>query len=197
MRRTWLSLAAWMAGKLPAGVRLRLYHLGPLTRAIRGSLNRAAPSERVEVAVASGPLQGVRLKLDLQSEKDLWLGNYEPELLSTLRKVTPAGSTAYDVGANIGLISLGLAEWVGADGRVVAFEALPENVERLRDNLALNPIGTRVTVVSAAVGREDGQAEFLAHASGGMGKLGGSAGREAGYAGEPARARRAAGRLRV
>jgi FkbM family methyltransferase len=183
MRQGWLSLAAWIASKLPDELRLKLYHLGPLTHAIRAALSRAAPAGLVEVTVAGGLLRGIHMRLDLQTEKDLWLGNHEPEVLATLRKVTPLGGTAYDVGANVGLISLGLADWVGSEGRVIAFEAMPENADRLAGNLSLNPTGARVTLIAAAVGKQMGEAEFLIHPSGGMGKLNGSAGRNADYAG--------------
>ncbi len=177
MRRLVLRLAAWLADVLPLSLRRRLYRLGPLTRGLRGALNQAAPEGLTEVTVAAGPMKGIRLLLDLQEEKDLWLGNYEPEMLAILQAVTAEASVAFDVGANVGLISLTLAERVGPDGQVVAFEALPANVDRLNANLALNDSGRRVRVESVAVGDASGQAAFLVHRSGGMGKLGGSAGR--------------------
>jgi FkbM family methyltransferase len=178
MKSGLLRFAAWLADILPLGIRRAFYRLGPVTRALRGALNRAAPVGLTDVSVASGPMKGIRLRLDLQQEKDLWLGSYEPELLAMLQAVTPDGGTAYDVGANIGLISLTLAQRVGAQGQVVAFEALPANVERLQANLDLNACGAWVHVESAAVGAEAGQSHFLVHRSGGMGKLGGSAGRD-------------------
>jgi FkbM family methyltransferase len=119
--------------------------------------------------------------LDLKSEKDLWLGNYEPELLEAIEDLAQPGATAFDVGANIGYITLLLARCVGPAGRVVAFEPLPENLERLRRHLALNGLAGRVTVAPFAVGRTAGRAPFLVHASGGMGKVEGSAGRAAEY----------------
>jgi len=181
MRPSLLRLAAWLADALPLRLRMRLYRLGPISRALRSALNRAAPEGLTEVTVAAGPMKGIRLMLDLQTEKDLWLGNYEPELLAMLQAAMPAGGVAFDVGANIGLISLTLAEKVGSEGQVVAFEALPANVERLRANLALNACGGRVRVEAAAVGAATGESVFLVHRSGGMGKLGGSAGRHETY----------------
>ncbi len=79
--------------------------------------------------------------LDLQSEKDYWLGTYEPELQAVLADLVQPGMVAYDVGANIGYISLLLARRVGEAGKVFAFEALPANLERLRLNLALERPG--------------------------------------------------------
>jgi FkbM family methyltransferase len=64
---------------------------------------------------------------------------------------------------------------------VVAFEALPENINRLRENLALNHLEGRVDVVPAAVMDHNGPVEFLIGPSGGMGKALGSAGRQSQY----------------
>src|SRR3990172_11998431 len=87
------------------------------------------------------------------------------------------GMVAYDVGANIGYVSLMLARAVGAGGRVYAFEALPANLERLGENLALNGMQSTVRVVPAAVTDRSGPVQFLVGPSGGVGKVAGSAGR--------------------
>lgn len=181
MRNPFARLAAWIAHLLPVEVRLWIYRLGPISRLLRQVLSRNVPAGLTEVAVAAGAMQSIRLLLDLKVEKDIWLGNFEPDLLEILRIMTPAGSVAFDVGANIGLISLTLAECVGPTGSVVAFEPLPANVERLRANLALNATGERVRLEAVAVGAADGQAVFKVHRSGAMGKLDGSAGRDAVY----------------
>ncbi len=158
-----------------------LYRIEPLARLIRRGLNQAAPQGPVRVQVAAGGLAGATLLLDLQEEKDYWLGTYEPELQSAVAELVRPGMVAYDVGANIGYISLLLARAVQTDGRVFAFEALPANLERLRLNLALNGLQTRVQVVAAAVTDHSGLVQFLVGPSGGMGKAAGSAGRQAGY----------------
>lgn len=173
-----LRLAAWTAGVLPGWARDGIYRSGPLARLLRRQLNRAAPQGLALVTVAAGLLQDMRLSLDLQSEKDYWLGTYEPVLQDALSALVKPGMTAYDVGANIGYISLMLARLTGAGGRVLAFEALPENVARLRANLALNGMQERVTVVAAAVVEQSKPVSFLIGPSGGMGKAQGSAGRQ-------------------
>lgn len=176
-----LRLAAFAARVLPRPIRGALYRMGPVTRLMRTALNRAAPGAPAEVAIASGPLAGARMILDLQSEKDLWLGNYEPELLEAIEDLAPPGATVYDVGANIGFTTLMLARCVGPAGRVVAFEPLPENLERLRRHVALNGFADRVTVVPCAVDKASGASSFLVHPSGGMGKVEGSGGRAEEY----------------
>jgi FkbM family methyltransferase len=176
-----LDLAARSASWLPNPLRKQLYKLGPLTSWIRRSLNRAAPKGIVEVRVAAGPLQGLPLLLDLQSEKDYWLGTYEPELQAAIQAFGSEGMTAFDCGANIGYISLALARKAGLDGNIFSFEPLPENQQRLRANLAMNAGSARLTVVPAAVTDASQTIEFLVHTSGAMGKASGSAGRQVVY----------------
>ena len=125
----------------------------------------------------------MRLELDFRTEKDLWLGTYEPALLEAIEHFVRPNLTVYDVGANIGYISLALAKAVGPSGQVVAFEPLPANLVRLRANMALNPEGSRVQIVEAGVGAQHSQATFMVHKSGGMGKLQAAKGRQAEYEG--------------
>lgn len=176
--RLVLSGAAWAARLLPPNVRQNLYNHPTLARWIRGSLNRAAPHGLTDVRVAAGALAGMRLSLDMQTEKDYWLGTYEPELQAALAELVKPGMIAYDVGANIGYISLMLTRGVGENGRVFAFEALPDNVRRLKNNLALNGLEEQVSVIPEAVIDSSRKVQFLVGPSGGMGKAQGSAGRE-------------------
>jgi len=141
-------------------------------------LNQAAPAGHSSVSVAGGGLAGVKLVLDLKTEKDYWLGSYETELQAALRKWTKPGMVVYDVGANIGYISLLMARQVGSGGRVLAFEALPANLERLRMNLESSRLGESITVIPAAVVDGVRPVRFLVGLSGGMGKAEGSAGRQ-------------------
>jgi FkbM family methyltransferase len=119
--------------------------------------------------------------LDMQTEKDFWLGTYEPEMQSALGELIKPGMTVYDVGANIGYVTLMLGKLVGMEGRVFAFEALPDNVERLRRNVELNGFNDRVNIYSGAVAANEGEVKFFVHSSGGMGKAAGSAGRDEQY----------------
>lgn len=182
--RSWvIRSAGWVASKLPGGAREAVYRLGPLTRLIRRVLNEAAPKGMSQVRVAAGPLKGITLLLDLEAEKDLWLGNYELPVWETAERLVRPGMTVFDVGANVGYMSLGLARLVGPGGEVIAIEPLPGNLERLHTHLALNKeLAKRVRVITAAAGRETGKASFLVHASGGMGKLEASSGRQGDYA---------------
>jgi FkbM family methyltransferase len=178
MQSPVLSLAAWLARRLPVPARQALYRVRPLANLIRRSLNRVAPGGWTEVEVAAGPLVGYRLLLDLQSEKDYWLGTYETDLQAAVTGLVKPGMLAYDVGANIGYVSLMLARAVEPGGGVFAFEALPANLARLARNVSLNGLETTVRVVPVAVADRNGPLEFLVGPSPGMGKAAGSAGRQ-------------------
>jgi FkbM family methyltransferase len=181
MKKSILSVAAFFARILPTSVKKALYGIKPLAGLIRGTLNKAAPSGIDVVNIAAGRLEGMSMALDMQTEKDFWLGTYEPEMQSALGELIKPGMTVYDVGANVGYVTLMLGKLVGMKGKVFAFEALPDNVERLRRNVELNDYIDRVTIFPGAVAAGAGEVRFLVHASGGMGKAAGSAGRDEQY----------------
>jgi len=177
LKKFLLSAAGFAARLLPDRLKQAIYKFRPLARLLRRTLNEAAPEGRGIIKVAAGGLAGARLELDLHSEKDYWLGTYEADLQKALKRFVKPGMTAYDIGANIGYISLLMARAVGSRGQVFAFEALPDNVARLRENLALNDFASGVEVVPAAVVDRGGQVRFLVHDSTSMGKVDGSVGR--------------------
>ena len=177
-----LALVSFFARMLPQPIKHAFYRLGPLSRLIRRGLNRAAPTGLTEIEISAGLLAGMKMRLDLQSEKDYWLGTYEPALQNAIRDLVQPGWIAYDVGANVGYISLMLARGVGVTGRVFAFEALPANITRLRENLTLNRLESpRAQSVHAAVGATSSTVRFLIGPSDDMGKVDGSAGRQVEY----------------
>jgi FkbM family methyltransferase len=184
MRKFTLSLAALAAKMLPNSIKQAIYKNKPLAAFIRSALNRAAPSGLTQVKIAAGDLAGYSILLDMQLDKDYWLGTYEPELQAALREWIRPGEVIFDVGANIGYVSLLLAKAAGETGHVQAFEALPENAERWRKNVAINGMEARLSLFAGAVTQIAGPVRFLVHASGGMGKAAGSAGRSDKYQSE-------------
>ena len=86
--------------------------------------------------------------------------------------------TVYDIGANIGVISILFAKTVGENGQVYSFEALPVNIERLKQNLIVSGYQKTVKVFHAAVTNNNQTVEFLVHNSTSMGKVVGSGGRQ-------------------
>ncbi len=176
-----LKIAAWSARALPVPIKKTFYRLPFLAACLRRSLNKAAPLGIHEVEISGGLLSGLRMALDLQSEKDYWLGTYEPDLQAAAKHFIRAGMTVYDVGANIGYISLMAARLNEPNGKVFAFEALPANIQRLEQNRALNGLEKRVLIRHAAVVSASKPVTFFMHHSGAMGKAEGSAGRDEQY----------------
>lgn len=178
MRRFFIHIVSIITRILPNGIKKRLYRLGPLSNGIRMILNRISPVGLSEVTIAAGAIKGMRMELDMQSEKDYWLGTYELELQHGIEQKVQSGWIAYDVGANIGFFSLLFGKTVGENGKVFSFEPLPTNLERLHKNLYLNNLQTSVVVLPYAVVDETKEIKFLIGSSGAMGKAAGSGGRE-------------------
>lgn len=181
-RKNFLMRAAsWAAHTLPPSLKKCLYRIPFVAAWLRRSLNKAAPQGITQVEIAGGLSAGLHMALNLQTEKDYWLGTYEPDLQDAAKHFIKPGMTVYDVGANIGYISLLAARLNSPDGRVIAFEALPANIQRLTQNVTLNQLEKRVSVQHAAVVDTVGKVTFYMHRSGAMGKAAGSAGRDEQY----------------
>ena len=85
---------------------------------------------------------GITWCLDLREGIDFsiyLLGAFERSTVTSLRKLARAGSVIFDIGANIGAHTLGLAQSAGPTGRVFAFEPTDFAFAKLKRNLALNP----------------------------------------------------------
>jgi FkbM family methyltransferase len=85
------------------------------------------------------------------------LGTAEPHLQRAIKKYVEGGDTVYDIGANMGYVSLTLAKRVGAKGRVIAFEPVPSNISLLRTNIENNKL-TNVRVMEVAASDRCGTA---------------------------------------
>jgi FkbM family methyltransferase len=83
-------------------------------------------------------------------------GNLESAVQEAMVRHLGYGDVFYDIGANLGFFSLLAAHLSGLDaGRVVAFEAAPDNAEAIRVNVALNRV-PNVEVICAAVADRPG-----------------------------------------
>ncbi|MEP7272579.1 MAG: FkbM family methyltransferase [Acidobacteriota bacterium] len=106
--------------------------------------------------------------LRLWSRADDWVSNqvfwrgwkgYEPETVPLFFRLASEAKVILDVGAYVGFFTL-LAALASPDGRVFAFEPLRAIHKRLDRNVQLNGLNN-VTLIQAAVGGEDGSAEFF------------------------------------
>lgn len=85
--------------------------------------------------------RGLLMNVDTQSFLEWYIyfyGAFRPEVSRLLNRMLRPGHVAFDIGANIGMHSVIMANRVGPSGKVVVFEPDPHPLARLRRNLALN-----------------------------------------------------------
>lgn len=130
---------------------------GPVER-VKGWLRRIVlPHGDKWVAVRAGLCAGAKMCLHFPEEAGVWLGKHEPEVQQALEAVVRPGWVVFDVGAAIGVFTLGAAKLAGSGGRVVAFEADPVQAARLREHVAANGVDDVVSVIHAAVWSDSGK----------------------------------------
>jgi len=88
-------------------------------------------------------------------------GIYEPDCTYLFNKLLNAGDCVLDVGANIGYFTLLASKLVGLEGKVFAFEALPQIMQVLEKNVKLNSL-SNVVCYETAVSDKCGLVEFYA-----------------------------------
>ncbi|AMN43733.1 FkbM family methyltransferase [Rhodoplanes sp. Z2-YC6860] len=85
-------------------------------------------------------------------------GRYEPRVTKAIASHLRRGGRFWDVGANVGILSLFASKIVGPSGSVCAFEPSPGVVEQLRRNVR----STAIEVLPIGIGNEDGVRTFAA-----------------------------------
>jgi FkbM family methyltransferase len=123
-------------------------------------------------------IQGVTFELDTRDLIDFrlaYLGAHDSSVLDYLAAELPRNGIFWDVGANVGAISLLLASR-RPDVRIESFEPSPSVRRRLTANLALNPrLAGRIRVHAVAVSDRAGEVDFFESAeigNSGVGSLG-------------------------
>jgi FkbM family methyltransferase len=109
--------------------------------------------------IVSGLAAGCRISVSPAESLSYILGTAEPELQRAIRKYVSKGDTVYDIGANVGYVSLSLAQQVGPTGHVFAFEPIPANLAILRENVANNSL-INIHMIDAAVSDGAGTAQI-------------------------------------
>ena len=110
-----------------------------------------------EVAVPVQGVEGVFL-VDIRSDilrRIVFSGSYEPDAIAAIRRVLPAEGDVIDVGANIGIFTVLMAQAIG-DRRVLSIEPTPVVARRLQHNISGNRVAANVVVEQCAVGSESG-----------------------------------------
>jgi FkbM family methyltransferase len=97
--------------------------------------------------------------------------SWNPVEYAAFRGAVRPGYVALDVGANVGAYSVLLGQWVGASGRVFAFEPSPGTFRGLVRHIALNGQSGVVRPIAAAVADRDGAADLLVADTAGESRL--------------------------
>ncbi len=155
-RHTAVRLGGSIAGRAWRGVS-RLQHSSELGRRVVETATR--PLRHRDTRVMRGRMQGARINLGGSFLRYL-TGDAEPEVQEALAELIKPGQTVYDVGANIGFFTILCSRLVGPQGRVYAFEPIPQNLATLRHNVTLNAL-SNVTIVEKALSSSTGTAEMF------------------------------------
>lgn len=115
------------------------------------------PREAV-LPIVQGRLRGKRW-IAGSSDHGCWLGSYEFEKQRLIADMVGPGAVVYDIGAHVGFYTLLFSELVGTEGRVFAFEPVPENFAYLQRHIELNQC-RNATSVPVALGQSTGTANF-------------------------------------
>jgi FkbM family methyltransferase len=99
--------------------------------------------------------------------------SWNPVEYAAFRRAVEPGMVALDVGANVGAYSVLLGQWVGAAGRVYAFEPSRAAFRGLVRHIELNGRSAVVQAVAAAVGDRDGAADLIVADTAGESRLAG------------------------
>lgn len=99
------------------------------------------------------------------------LFGHEPGTSAVIRQWLAPGDLAVDVGAHVGLMMIPMAEAVGAEGFVFAFEPNPRSAEAARRTMVANGFAERCSITVAAVSHSVGAARFYRGINSMMGSL--------------------------
>ncbi len=132
-------------------------------RSAVGSLLRKTPLGLCPVRVRSGVAAGARWTL--YPWTSYWRGTHEPKVQAALVALGGGdirGWSCWDLGAHFGLYSVGLAQRVGPQGQVAAFEPNPLSYARLLRHARMNHLPWLKTY-QAAISDETGSAELFTY----------------------------------
>lgn len=109
--------------------------------------------------IRRGQLSGLKYRITENSGWAPIIGRWEPGAHFVYSRLIAKGDVVYDLGANCGLHTMLFSILVGENGRVYAFEPLPENIRELSENLSINGL-KNVNIVQKAVSAKDGVEGF-------------------------------------
>lgn len=118
--------------------------------------------------VDAGPAKGITFKVRMPEDKGIWTGTYEIDFATRVAAHVKPACVAFDIGSWHGFFA-GIMAANGAR-EVHVFEPLPQNAERIRELVALNP-SKSITLHACAVGDRDTDMDLLVMPETSMAKL--------------------------
>lgn len=120
----------------------------------------------VFVHARGGGADGIRCYMDFEetisrAEAEFSMrGDYEQEDFDFLRELLPENGVIFDIGGNVGIFSLNLAQ-ESKELQIYAFEPLPTTYRKMQANFQLNPtLATKVKSYNIGFSKESGNAVF-------------------------------------
>lgn len=157
-RATQWALRVGGSAPRKVGVRLaNVQHSSAAGRRLVETVTR--PLRYRDMRILRGSMGGARLNLGGSALRYL-TGDAEIEVQRALEELIEPGQTVYDVGANIGFFTILCSRLVGPQGKVYAFEPIPQNIATLRHNIELNGLAN-VVVIEKALSSVTGTAEMF------------------------------------
>jgi len=161
MIRSAVSIVPW---RLRGAIR----SIPGIAQAQRWLIDKTLSGTEFEHRVDAGPAKGVRFWIRMPDDKGIWTGAYEQSFAERIAAATPKGGVAFDIGGWHGFFA-GVMAAQGA-ARVVVFEPLPANIERLERLVALNP-NLPIQLQAMALGAEEGETQMVVMPDTSMAKL--------------------------
>ena len=154
----WARLYAAYDRRLPNHPGKRTLQQLLLRRVVRAGVRPFPWRVRNGAVLALTPLEGFAPHWTM-GWTCLLTGEWEPHVERCVRSLLRPGDRAVDVGANLGYFAAVMAQAVGPEGRVWAFEPVPETYERLELARELNGF-MQLRTRRLALGRTAGVAEM-------------------------------------
>jgi len=108
--------------------------------------------------------EGMVINIDTHSFLEWYIyfyGAFRPKISKLLNRMLRPGQVAFDIGSNIGMHAMIMANRVGPTGRVHVFEPDPHPMGRLKANLALNGLDNATLNQAAVSARTETRQLFL------------------------------------
>jgi len=119
-------------------------------------------------------LAGESIKLFISTPREIRRAHaihHELEFVERIRDNLRAGDTVFDIGANIGVLTILIAKHQNnAVSRVFSFEPEPQNFQQLQQNIGLNDLDSRVFPHQIALGATPGEVSLHVRGNAGEGR---------------------------